>query len=246
MRVVFEGADMFKKAIAAITALVDEGIFTFDDEGMKLRATDPSKIAMVDFILPKSAFREYNIMEPTKVAVDLDDMESVLKRAKATEDVILETQDGRLNITLVGRARKKFSLPLLDIPEESLPQLNVTFDVTAKVVAEVLQTALKDASLFSTYVTFSADETGLKVKAVGTKGEYELEIPRDQTDTLIELSVGAPATASFALDYLTDMLAGASKTSAVNLHLKTDRPLKLVYSIGEAVVTYYLAPKIGE
>ncbi|HID09102.1 TPA: DNA polymerase sliding clamp, partial [Candidatus Micrarchaeota archaeon] len=46
MKLVFDSADVLKKCVKALSALIDEGEFIFDEDGMKLRATDPSKIAM--------------------------------------------------------------------------------------------------------------------------------------------------------------------------------------------------------
>ena len=246
MRVVFEGADVFKKSIKAIGKIVDEGVFVFDEEGMKLRSTDPSKIAMVDFLLPRHAFREYDVPEPVKVGLNIDDILNALKRAKSSEEVHMGlTEDGsRFIIELIGKARRRFVLPVLDVGGAELPTPKLAFTATAKVIAEVLQNAFKDADAFSSHVTLDVTSDAFTIKATGTKGEYVLELKRDVHDALLDLTVSEPARASYPLDYLQDMVGEVSKTAAVTVSLKTDAPLKLGYNIGDASFVYYLAPRI--
>jgi len=245
MRAVFEGADVFKKSIKAIGKIVDEGVFVFDDEGMKLRSTDPSK-AMVDFLLPKHAFREYEVEGTVKVGLNIDDILNALKRAKSSEEVHLSlSEDGsRFIIELIGKAKRRFVLPVLDIGGAELPTPKLAFTATAKVIAEVIQNAFKDADAFASHVTLDVTPEAFIIKASGTKGEYVLELRKDVHDALLDLTVSEPARASYPLDYLQDMVSEVSKSAAVTISLKTDAPLKLGYNIGDASFVYYLAPRI--
>lgn len=246
MRAVFEGADVIKKSIKALSALVDEGEFVFDEEGMKLRATDPSKIAMVDFLLPRHAFREYEVEGPVKVGLNLGDLEDALKKARASEQVVLSlSEDGsRFIVELVGKARRRFVLPVLDLGGMELPTPKLSFTATVKILAEVFQNALDDADAFSTHVTFEADENTFALRASGSKGEYVLELKKDVHDALLELTVTEKARAMYPLDYLDDMVSQANKSAAITLAFRTDAPLKLSYAIGDANFVYYLAPRI--
>ncbi len=246
MRAVFEGADIFKKSVKALSALVDEAEFLFDEEGMKLRATDPSKIAMVDFLLPRHAFKEYDVEGPVKVGLNLKDLQDALKKAKASEEVVLSlSEDGsRFILELVGKAHRRFVLPVLDLGGAELPVPKLAFTATVKLIAEVLQSALDDADAFSTHVTFHAKEDTFTIRASGSKGEYVLELKKDIHDALLELSVSEESRAMYPLDYLEDMVSQANKSAAVTIAFKTDAPLKLSYAIGDANFTYYLAPRI--
>jgi DNA polymerase III sliding clamp (beta) subunit (PCNA family) len=48
----------------------------------------------------------------------------------------------------------------------------------------------------------------------------------------------------FPLDYLQDMLKVASSDTKVNLFLKASAPVKVSYSISDASINYFLAPRI--
>jgi DNA polymerase III sliding clamp (beta) subunit (PCNA family) len=59
IKLVIKDAKEFYKCIDAIGVLINEGLFTIDKEKFFLRATDPSQISLVDFVMPKSAFEEF-------------------------------------------------------------------------------------------------------------------------------------------------------------------------------------------
>ena len=48
-------AKFLKDMMGAISILVDEATFDVTPEGIKLRAMDPSRVAMVDFEWPKTS-----------------------------------------------------------------------------------------------------------------------------------------------------------------------------------------------
>ena len=54
--------------ITTISILVDEATFKLDPEGMKLRAMDPSRVAMVDFEWPKRSSKSTSAQNPQKCA----------------------------------------------------------------------------------------------------------------------------------------------------------------------------------
>jgi len=246
MKLVFDSADVLKRSIRSLSALIDEGEFIFDEEGMKLRATDPSKIAMVDFSLPKHAFREYDVPGPVKVGLNLSDLQDVFKKAQSSESVEISlSEDGsKFVVELVGRARRRFVLSALDLGGMELPLPKIAFTATIKVLADVFSSALDDASSFSTHVTIDASPEEFVMRSSGSKGEYVLELKKDVHDALLDLNVTERAKASYPLDYLGDMVSQANKSAAITVALSDDSPLKLTYAIGDANFTYFLAPRI--
>jgi len=154
MKLVLEKAGDFQKSIEAIAVLIDEAEFIIDQDGLKLKATDPSQISMVDFLLEKKAFKEFDAKEKAKIGLDLDYLRQVMSRAKADDELVLELDEGqsRLNVRFKGSSARKFNLPLIDISSAELPNPKIEFDAEVKMLASVLQDALKDASLISSHV----------------------------------------------------------------------------------------------
>ena len=63
MKLVLEKAADFQRSIEAIAVLIDEAEFVIDEKGLALKATDPSQISMVDYLLEKSAFKHFDAKE---------------------------------------------------------------------------------------------------------------------------------------------------------------------------------------
>ncbi len=242
MEITFKSAKEFQKCISAISALIDEGEFFLTAEGLKLRAMDPSQIAMVDFFYPKEAFETYSGEDET-FGVNMADFEKIMKRAKADEKLTLKTDDGRLVIIFKGKTMRKFVLPLLDLGGTLPKEPNIPFDATVGVYSNFLKDSLKDASIVSSHVVFKATPEAFYIEARGDKGEVNIVAEKSQ-DIIAELNVSQEARAMFPLGYLNDLVSSAESSSIVEIKLKTDAPLKMSYRIGEGRVNYYVAPRI--
>ena len=86
-------AILLRDMATAISILVDEATFKIEAEGLKLRAMDPSRVAMIDFEWPKSIFQEYISTEPAKICINISELLKLLKRAGKEEAVELSLDD---------------------------------------------------------------------------------------------------------------------------------------------------------
>ena len=82
-------AKLLKDMASAIAILVDEATFQINPENIKLRAMDPSRVAMVDFEWPKTVFEEYTCSEPAKMCINISELLKLIKRADRNEVVEL-------------------------------------------------------------------------------------------------------------------------------------------------------------
>ena len=80
-------ARLLRDMVTAISILVDEATFKIEPDGLKLRAMDPSCVAMIDFEWSKSVFEEYVSGEPTKMCINISELLKLLKRASKDEAV---------------------------------------------------------------------------------------------------------------------------------------------------------------
>jgi len=245
MKLVLENSGDFKKCMEAISVLIDEAEFILDNEGLSLKATDPSQISMVDFKLPKNAFKEFNVSGTTKIGVDLDYLNQIMSRAKASDalEIELDSENSRLKLTFKGGSKRSFKIPLLDISRQELPTPKIDFEASLKLQAGILQDGLKDASLVSSHVTIGVSDDKFFMKANSSKGNWEHETSKKES-SLVELHVRKEGNAMFPLEYLQDMLKAASSDTLISLGIKANHPINLAYSIGQASISYYLAPRI--
>ncbi len=244
MELVLKSADVFKKSMEAIAVLIDEAELVVSDKGLELKATDPSQISMVDFSMPKKAFEKFDAVE-TRLGLDLDYLNQVLSRAQASDQLVLSLDEKKafLSITFKGTAERSFQVPLIDISSTDVPNPRIEFDAELILAANFLQNALKDAALISSHVVLGCNEEKFYVKANSSKGNLNEEVKQNK-DSLPELRVKRECKSMFPLDYLQDMLKVASSDTKINLFLKANAPVRLSYLIGEAGISYFLAPRI--
>jgi proliferating cell nuclear antigen len=244
MELVLKNAEVFRKSIEAISVLIDEAELVVKDTGLELRATDPSQISMVDFTLPKKAFSKFSSAE-TRLGLDLDYLNQVLSRSQSADELVLSLDEKKafLTVSFKGHAQRAFQVPLIDVSASEVPNPKIDFDSELVVSAGFLQSAFKDAALISTHITLGCDESKFLVKANSSKGNLNEDLAQNK-DTLPELKVKRECKSMFPLDYLQDMLKAASSDTKVNLFLKSNAPVKVSYLIGDASITYYLAPRI--
>ena len=245
MKLVLEKAGVFQKSIDAIAVLIDEAEFIVDERGLSLKATDPSQISMIDFMLEKKSFKEFDVGEKTKIGLDLDYLRQVMSRAKPDDELALELDEtkSRLNVSFKGASSRKFNIPLIDISSAELPNPKIEFDAEVRLLASVLQDALKDASLVSSHVSIGVEDDRFVVKADSSKGNLDSVTEKDKKN-LIELDAKQNAMSMFPLDYLQDMLKTAQGNAEIEVKLKGSAPIQVAYGIGDARITYFLAPRI--
>ena len=244
MKVTMEEAPAFKDAIEAVVNLVEEGVFEVGENGLSLKAMDPSQISMVAFSMPKAMFSEYEAGEQKRIGVDISKLSKVLARGNSGESVELATEEGRLNIAFKGNKMKRvFKLPLLDLGEGLEREPKIEYKNKVVMRAEALREVLKDAKLVSSHITLIIESEGLRVEIKGDDGEIKEEFEKDGND-LKSVEVNANAKATYPLSYLEDIIRGSKADTEVSLYIESDRPLKVEYNIVGADAKYYLAPRI--
>ena len=246
LRMVFSDARQWRYLVDTFSTLIDEACFIVSPEGVKLRALDPSRIAMIDFFLPPEAFEEFECTEATRLGVNFDDFKKIMRRGKSKDRLELELGESgrRIKIRFLGRAIRTFSLGLLDLGGEELPLPKVPFTVRAKVLSDTMKEALKDAEIVSDYVRLEGSEDKLSVKASSDRGNVEVDFT-PESGSLIELEVKEPSSASYSLDYLSDMMKASAISDILTIEFATNKPLALTFDLpGGGRLTFFLAPRI--
>ncbi|RLI91313.1 MAG: proliferating cell nuclear antigen (pcna) [Candidatus Altiarchaeales archaeon] len=230
----------WRNSIEAIAALIDEGTLQIEKDGLKLRAMDPSQIALVDLELPASAFDKYEVEEPTSIGIDFSELSKITKRSRAEDKIELSLEENRLKMVFMGETNRRFNLGIIESTSSPPREPSVDFTSEIKIGANILKEALKDAELISNHVAILAND-GFSITAQGDTGSAEIKFP---AENIMGLSVKEKSRSVFALDQLNNLLKASDQTSIIILKLKTDAPLRLEYAIGDGRVVYYLAPRI--
>ena len=240
-------AKFLKDMMGAISILVDEATFNLTPQGIKLRAMDPSRVAMVDFEWPKTVFEEFFCGEKMKMCINISEMLKLLRRTGKDESVELSLDDktGKLKIAIKGNYSRTFIMPTLEAMDEEVPTPKVTFDVKVKTTTQGLREAIEDASLVSDHVRIEADNEKLLMNATGDIMGAKIEFKAGD-GVLIDMMIKEDAKATFSLSYLSEIVKAAVPTSEiVIIEFSTDMPIKLDFKQEkEGKLKFFLAPRI--
>jgi proliferating cell nuclear antigen len=238
---------LLRDMATAISILVDEATFKIEPDGLKLRAMDPSRVAMIDFEWPKALFQEYECTEPSKMCINISELLKLLKRAGKDESVELSLDDksGRLQVKIMGKYVREFTMPTLEASEEEVPTPKITFNVKAKTTTSGLSQAIEDAQLVSDHVKIEANAEKLTLNAAGDLMGATITLLKG-SDALLDLEAKEPSKATFSLSYLSEIIKAASATSDIaTLEFSTDMPVRIDFQQAkEGKLTFFLAPRI--
>jgi proliferating cell nuclear antigen len=105
----------------------------------------------------------------------------------------------------------------------------------------MLKEALKDASLFGSSVVLNAKSGKLFIEARGSTGQFKSvlsDLERNRPKSPAEV------ISKYSLSFLSNIIRETNPEQAIDLFLKTDSPMKVEYSLGEASFKFHLAHMI--
>ena len=240
----------WKQSIDAIMNLVKEGGFEIDEHGIRLRAMDPSQIAMIIFTMKKDSFSKFDVKEKTKMGVNIETLSKFLSRVSAKEKMTMKQDGGMLSIVLEGtKTKRSFKLPLIDVASGPAKELKIDYTAKIKIRGGAFKETMKDAALVSPHVLLVADDNKFKIEATGEGGEVIDEYSKGED--LLEADIKRTTSAVFSQEYLDDIVTGCDDDGEINISLGAPtaedprpKPLCVEYKIGNADLVFYLAPRI--
>lgn len=240
-------AKLLRDAVTAISTLIDEGTFNIDSDGVRLRAMDPSRVAMVDFTMQKTVFDEYVSDEDTKICLSLSELLKLLKRAGKDEavELLLDDKTAQFVITVRGKYTRTFRMPTLEASEDEVPTPKIVFNAKATLTADGFRQSLEDVALVSDYVRVETDGEKVTMNAKGDIMGANIELKKG-SDALLSVEVKEPSKSAFPLSYLSEIVKAASATSdIVTLEFSSDMPIRLDFKQRyDGTLVYFLAPRI--
>ncbi len=244
---VYPTAKEIKNMIQALAEVLTETVFKIDESGIRMRALDPSKVALIQLELPSVVFTEYDVKNEISVGLSLDTMAKVMKRAKAKEVVEFEVFPTKFNIYLHGKKtpRRRFGLPVLSLAEEEIPEASLEFEADIAISADVLTEVLKAADEVADYIEIEATPDALIFRCAETEKKFIAEYP-SSSEAFISYNVKSEKVAAkYSLDYLYDFVNKMSKVSDVAyIKFSNQKPIDITFEIpGGGKVEMLLAPR---
>lgn len=243
-----EDVGLVQDSMKTISDLISEGLFQLKEDGIHLIAADPAMVALVDFKIEKDVFETYDLDEETKVGLNLENFNSILRRANSGDTLTFEVKEdeSKFYITMEDSSTRDFSLPILNLSEDDIPSTDqLDFDVTAELETSVLENAIKDAMVVGDSVTISSDGDSLTIEAEGDQSNVKFNI-QEGSEGLMEID-GSQCKSMFSLDYLNSITGAKKLSDTLQLRLGNDFPMRLNFEVPEkARLSFVLAPRIEE
>lgn len=248
-----ENSRILKGIVETLASIIDETEFRVTPKEFTISAMDPSRICLLKLAIKKDDFDDYKCSKESKVGLNLDDLDKILKRSAVNDSVEIDFNEADQKIKIkmqregVSRTRT-FSLALLDIDIEEIPMDNLLkIEYPSKWVIEpdFLVEAIKDAEIYSEILNINANEgQGLIFSSSGQIGEMVYDLSEDD---LIESELEGTSSGAYSLTFLKAILKIASITEKLEISLKTDHPLKMNFDLLEGgKLSYFLAPRVEE
>ncbi len=246
----FEGvvnADVMRTAVTMVEAVVDECHLYFDDDGLRIPATDPATVAAIDLTLTRDAFESYET-DCAHVGVNVSRLGDIVGMADRDQLISL-TLDAETRKLVIRLGELTYTLALLDPETVRSPpdRSNFEFEFTGELVtdAETISRAVTAAEMVSSYVTFGIDAERelFYAEAGGDTDDVSLALPADE---LAEFTPG-DAHSLFSIDYLSAIDRAMPRGLDVTLELGDDVPLSMHHSFAEGAgsIDYLVSPRIA-
>lgn len=244
MRLTLAEPNYLRDSISIISELVNEASFKVKKNSIELIAMDPANVAMVIFKLLSSAFTEYKVEKDTELAINLANLKQILRRAKASDSLTMELEEGKLKLTLQGTSKRTFYMPIIDLEEKEQRVPDLHFPVTIKTKTGVLTDAVEDVDVVAESVSLIVEPKKLTVSAEGDLSKANIEIP-SQGDTIIVTDTPDKIRAKYSIEYLKKMMAAGKIADDVTIQFNKDYPLKLEYkAVDKIFLSFILAPRV--
>lgn len=239
---------LLRDSIDVISQLIDDGLFKLNKNGIELLAADRAVVSAVDFKLNASGFDEYQCDKEARIGLNLLNLLTILKRADVDDKLTLKLDEAtnRLDITLEGKSFRRFTIPLIEISAEDIPQIDkLDFAADVDVRADVIEQGIADADTIADSVIIELSDDMLRMFAEGNNSRAELKLEKGN-EALLSLNAKDNIKSRYSLDYLKRMIRGSKITDKTKIKIGADSPLRIEFEGDHASLSMILAPRVIE
>jgi proliferating cell nuclear antigen len=225
-------------SISLISELVSEVKLKITRAGLNIVAVDPANVALVSLKFPAALFSELKTEEEENLGINLEDLKQVLRRADASSTLTLETEGGKLKLSIQGTVKRTFNLSLLSIESEEKRIPELEFIGKVDINSEIFSNAIEDAAIISDSCSFAVKDKFI-IEAKGNLHSTKTEFSSD------EAKFSGEAKSKYSLEYLQKFIKARRFAERVSLQFSNDYPARLDFK-GPVEMTFILAPRVEE
>jgi proliferating cell nuclear antigen len=253
VRALFPKGKEPRYAFEVLIKTLPEAVLVFSHDGIWLKSLDPTKTVLFDLTFHATALEDYVVEEETKVGLIFTTIKDVVKRIGATEKLELEVDNEKNRFSLyvypkkgkeVGLVRR-FSFPIVQVAEEEVPELSLTFDASFEIDSSAFEDVLSMVGEVSDWVQIAASPGGIVFRGVGDGGKAaEVELSND-SESVFSISAEDAVSAKYSIETLKDLSSKMKSISRrVKVELSENKPLKLTYEFSTGIFSAVVAPRV--
>ena len=236
------------------TGSVSELAGNVPDAGFQVLCMDSSHTALVSCKLQADAFESYHCEHKLNIGLNVGNIYKLLKSIGNNDSLrfrVPKADPAKLQIIIENsekNTRTSYGLNLLDIDQPSLEIPDTEFQSVMTMPSQDLQRLCRDMAMLSDHVTFRCTSSGLLVECDGDFASQTTEI--SQTSNGLYISKASASyddysicTGRFSLKFLNMFTKANSLSSTVDIYLKNNYPLVLMFSVANlGKILFCLSP----
>jgi len=247
VRLTFANARVWRYVMSGVGKFIETGLLIVGDNGLTFKAMDPSRVSLVEFLIPKESFDEFEVEGEAKITVNVEDLAKILRTSERDDRITLELGESTLSLTFERKGiPRTFIIPLqLGSEAESIPELKLELKNVFKVMGVTLYEGITSIEDVGDVLRFETGESELHMKSVSDLGEAEVIFDLN-SGTLLEAEVSEPnISVSYGLEYFSYIKQAIKIAEAVTIMLGSEMPCQLILDLPQgAKMNYYVAPRV--
>ena len=218
--------------------------FKADSTGLKLTTIDGTENAIINIFLRSDKFEEYVCENPVNIGINLISFFKILKGIKNTDTISFtifkdETEHIYISTTNTDKRCKNTSkVKLLDMDEKIYNIPDIDFESFITMPSSDFQGYISELAVLSNKLNIKKSDDQLTLSVKGDFAEQIININETNSDVVSTFQEG-----EFNIKFIQLFTKSTSLCSTVEIYLKTDFPLTIVYNVANlGQIKYCLAP----
>jgi proliferating cell nuclear antigen len=224
----------------------------------EIQTMDSSHISILELSIPSSWFEVFTISQPVVIGVHSSILFKILSTREKYQTIEFKYDIGDTdklfiqfkndeNIKLDKVFDKNFEIPLVDLDYEALSVPEIDYQAEFTLPSGHFTALINQLKIFGDSLEINCTEEQIMLFSHSTTfGKMSVDIKIDDLNSF-SIVEGETLRIAYSLNHIYNMVQFYKLAPNVEISIKTDYPLKLVYPISgspDAKLVMYLAPQI--
>lgn len=219
--------------------------FKADSNGLKLTTIDGTEKAIINIFLRSDKFEEYICETSVNIGINLVSFFKILKGIKNTDTIsftIYKDESEYIYISTTNtdkRCKNTSKVKLLDMDEKIYNIPDIDFESFITMPSSDFQGYVSELAILSNKINIKKSDNQLTLSVKGDFAEQTITINETNSDVVSAFQQG-----EFNIKFIQLFTKSTNLCSTVEIYLKTDFPLTIVYNVANlGQIKYCLAPE---